>query len=236
MLLELPIIVLLKILRFIDLPELLKSVSKVCRYLNITVNTNSILWEHFQWDYPISVGKVDLERIFQKSKYFQTFLFPPGSTVKCSVPEFDYILTKNFERADKLYWLDLAETPLSTLGFLCCCPNLNILNLSNCQNLTDKDFAAIRQCHTIDQLYLSFTKVAASTVCDIVSEKQIIVLDVAGVKFTKIHCKNLLEQCYSCLIWLHLSLDHSFSESEFDIEIRKTYIDCNFNIYRNGEV
>ena len=102
MLLQLPIEVLLKILRFIDLPELLMSVSKVCRHLNITVNTNDILWEEFEWNYPISVCKEDLERIFRKSKHFQKFLFPPASTIKCSVPEFDYILTKHFERANKL--------------------------------------------------------------------------------------------------------------------------------------
>ena len=132
--------------------------------------------------------------------------------------------------------MDLSETPLSTLGFLCCCPNLRILNLSHCINLSDIDFAAIKQCNTIDQLYLSFTDVAPSTVCEIVSEKKLIVLDVAGVKFNKIDCKNLLERCYSCLLFLHLSLDQSYSERDFNTEIRKTYIDCSFTIYKNGEV
>lgn len=82
-----------------------------------------------------------MERSFQTSKRFHKLVFPSESTIKCSVHEFDYILTKQVERRTNCGgWIYRQHTKV--FRCLCCCLNLNILNRPIAKHLTDRDFEA----------------------------------------------------------------------------------------------
>lgn len=229
----LPPLVLVKILRYISIYELLTIVNRTCKTLYTLIAQTSVLWEHFeieQVDGPLSIGKEDLVAILKHASAFKTLILPPLSVI-CEGFEID-LLFSNLLKSFKLHWLTLTDLSLSTLCFMVNTPNVEILNLSGCTNLHDEDFLVLKLTTQIHKLYLSFTNISGTTLCEIVRGKSLLVLDVCGVPLTIQECQHVLRLCHTTLITFDLSLEEGVPDDQFNREIRDLYINIGFHIYK----
>lgn len=232
LLLSLPEEVLVIILSYVSIGELLQSVNRTCKTLRNIIENQHILWRNIIFEHQVTIDNNVLDRLVKHSKQFVIFVIP-YSAYKCNATDLDYTLTREFRRSTSLYWMSLADMPLSTLSFLKSTPNLEILNLSGCRNLVNADFLVLKSISSLQQLYVSFTAVTAATLVEIVKGKSIIVLDACGVSFTVATCKSVLESLQNNIISLSISLDSVISESEFRHELRFHSHNCPIHIYRS---
>jgi hypothetical protein len=219
-------------LSYLRLEELLTNTNRTCKAFNNIITTTSYLWREFEFDNPVHFYKGTLERIFQHSRKFESFIIP-ASGYSYLAPDIDFLFSKHFQ-GNKLYWLNISQCPISTLCFLKQCLNLQILSVDGCKNLVDEDFLAIRYCNKIDQLYVSFTRISPNTIIKILEQNQLIVLDACGVQFSLEQCSAVMETSKS-LLFFHLSLRDESSEirAQFKREFIDIYRNCNFHLYKN---
>lgn len=219
-----PDVVIINILRFLDLSELIQTVSKTCKRLYTIIYENSRLLRHCYFDFPLELTETQLQAILKHSVGFEEFLIG-CATIKCSITSLNLLLTENLSHCNFLYWLDLTGCRLSTLCFLKNLKSLQILNLSECCNLTDEEFEIIVNCKNLDQLYLSYTTVKPMTIISIVSKLRLISLDVCGIGLSVRQCNDIIECTYSTLDFLYLTLQSSEDKDQFDRLLDK-YRDC----------
>ena len=228
-LLSLPAEVLVHVLSYIELEDLLQKVNRTCRLINLIIKENSILWRNFDFFGQLCISSDDLKYIFQHSTTFSKFLMPYAHYA-CKLVDIDLCFSRSFLSC-KVFWLNIAQCPVSTLCFLKDLKSLEILDLSSCRNLVDEDFAVLKTCSSLKQLYLSFTSIKPSTLLSIVQELELDVLDICDIRLCLEDCHQVLSSC-SKLSYLHLSLEHSVDERLFREEIEDVYIDCTFTIFR----
>jgi hypothetical protein len=101
-------------------------------------------------------------------------------------------------------------------------PRLEILNVSECDNLVDNDFRVISEVQTLDQLYLSYTNVKASTVVDIGTSLELLVLDASGIIMTVEQCDKILNME---MHYIQVSFDSNESERSIN-QLKDRWIDC----------
>ena len=220
-LLLLPEAILVNIFSMIPLSELLHSVSRTCKTLHSVVEKNSVLWKDIDFSVDHAVDYTTLLRILKHSFGFQTF-FIPFVEIACEAYYIDFAFTTNLCNAKNLYWIDISRCRISTLCFLKFLPRIEILNVSECNNLVDADFRVISTCTTLDQLYLSYTNISATTAVDICSALDLIVLDLSGIKLSINQCDALLKP--SLLIF---QVSFHPGESDQEIELLKLrHRDC----------
>lgn len=230
-LLSLPDLTLVKILQYIDLSELLISVTKTCKRLNEIINCNYVLWRHISFEFEVIIPKDTLERIINHSIGFWTFLIP-FAELKLEVPEIDWLFVNGFCRAKELYWLDLTNCKISTLCFLKCLPNIQILNVSGCNNLVNDDFLAIQNCTNIDQLYVSFTEIKPSTIVVLTSKLCFTVLESCAIPLGINDIQSIFSASYTTLLYVQLTLADTIDEKLFRQNFCQRYIDCSIQIYK----
>ena len=132
-----------------------------------------------------------------------------------------------------LIWLNLTGTDISTTCFLQYLPNLEILDLSQCNNLNDCDFHVIRSCTKLEALYLSFNKIEPKNITDVISDKpNLQVLDICGLYLKLSEINSILQKCYWTLMLFYVSLHSSVNEDDFEQEINLNYRDLNYHIYK----
>jgi Leucine-rich repeat (LRR) protein len=134
--------ILVFILRFLPLEFLLVSVALPCKRLHNLIDNVCVLWETFEFSFPLSLNDRNINYIFQHARGFKLFLIPGTTYSFCSTPLIDLNFTIGYSSAQSLYRLDISDSPVSTFGFLCNLPHLEILNVSHCRNLMDFDFSA----------------------------------------------------------------------------------------------
>ena len=179
-----------------------------------------------------NIDENTLANILSHSIGFWTFLLPYANLI-CPVPDLDLILIRGLSASKSLYWLDLSDCELSSLCFLKCTPNLEILNVSGCKNLIDQDFTALKYCSKINQLYVSFTAIYPSSLISLCSILTLNVLDMCAIPFKLKEIESLMQLSYSTLVYVHLSLDSTLDVTVFRQFIAKRYLDCSFSIYQN---
>jgi hypothetical protein len=138
----------------------------------------------------------------------------PYTTFRCEVPNIDILFCKHFSGLN-LFWLSLSRCPISTICFLTDCPKLEILDLSECSNLVDDDFKAIKSCRHLSQLNVAFTQITPSMLIELCKYIALITLDVTGVKLGLQDCEEILYEQYNTLFYFQISLDDTVDLSEF---------------------
>jgi hypothetical protein len=228
---SLPDDVLVVVLSYIPLQDLLTYVNRTCKRLNDLIKTKSSLWRHFEFDWELNVKYGDLCEILNHAASFTYFLLPQGSVINCPAPDIDFIFLTRFVPARHLYWICLTDVPISTLSFIKYIPNLQIVNLTGCYNLRDEDFLVLRDCKELDQIYVSFTDIKPKTLSEIITGKQVIVLDACGVEFDIHECKTIVSPIFGSLLSFSLSLKADIETQDFNHQIIDYFIDTQFHIY-----
>jgi hypothetical protein len=139
-LLELPDVPLIRVLYFIDLEDLLLVVNRVCKRLNDIIKYSAVLWTVFEFYDPLNITESDLPCILKHSKKFRVFNIGL-SNYTGRLAQLDYFLVTSLSSSKNLIWLTLTGIDISTTCFLQYLPNLEILDLSQCNNLNDCDFS-----------------------------------------------------------------------------------------------
>lgn len=144
----------------------------MCRRLCDLTDQISSFYKDITLPHAVNFKSEDLARILKHSNAFERFVIPYGTFFECSVSELDYVFVKHFKCAPSLYWFGICDCPISTLCFLTQVPNIQILQISGCDNLQNCDFSVLKQCQALDQLHLPFANVEASTIIDIANGKK----------------------------------------------------------------
>lgn len=224
---DLPDLALVHILNFIELQELLLNVSKVNKRFHYLINETSSLWKNFEFDFPLEFEYKHLENVVKHSKGIQRFHIP-YATVHASSYELDFLFSTQLSRAN-VYSLDLTGCRLSTLCFLQCFRNLQILNISECKNIISEDLEAVLPLTQLERLYISFTNIEPDTIVRVCSRlSNLILLDVSGIKLTVVHCANILTDK---LRYFSLSLESDEDEIWF-CGIARRFANLSVHIYR----
>lgn len=224
---DLPDLVLVHILKFIELQELLLNVCKVNKKLYNIVNQTSFLWKIVEFEFPLDLQQEDLEHIFTHSVGIRMFHIP-CATLHIPSNELDFLFTTRLSIAN-LYSLDITGCRVSTLCFLKCFKNLHELNISECPNLVDEDLEAVRSLMQLESLYTSFTKIEPDTIVSVCSSlPNLKLLDVSGIQLTIEHCANILTDH---LQYFYLSLESDEDESWF-CGLARRYRNLSTHIYR----
>lgn len=230
--LDLPDLPLIRIFYFLELEDLLLLVNRVCRRFQSIIRNTPILWTVFEFFDVLHIREENLPYILKHSCKFSIFNFA-YSGYSGSLAALDYLLVINLSRATNLTCLNLSGSIISTTSFLQFLPNLELLDLSQCQNLQDQDFHVVSFCHKLDNLYLSFNEIKPSTIISIVTNTQTLeVLDICGIYLKLQEIKDILDKCYWTLLSLYLTLDRSVDEGYFHRQIYLNYIDLNYHIYK----
>ena len=159
--------ILVHVLENVTLEELLLNVSGTCKRLHSIINSNSRLWRYVSFDEQIILNA---ETVKYSVAFFRFLdIFAPVCKLKLFSSRHGLNFTQGLSAAKSLYWLDLSECELSSLRFLKYMPDLEILNVSGCKNLVDKDFVAVKYCNKFNQLYVSFTAISPSSVISLCS-------------------------------------------------------------------
>lgn len=226
-LLSLPDLVLVQILAFFPIQDLLQSVATTCKRLHSIIECNSVLWSDFA-PYCFSLAtKEHLQRICSHSLALTRFVIPYGS-FDCSPPDIDFIFSTSLCNAKSLCWLDVTNCKLSTLCFLNFLPNLEILNVSDCRNLVDADFQAVKSCDKLTQLYVSFTRIKPDTIVSICAKLTLTVLDASGIPLQVGHCERILSHV---LLYFQVTLD-TFDDEPLFHGLFDRYRDCSVHVVR----
>lgn len=229
--LNLPDVPLIRIFFFLDLEDLVLVVNRVCKRFYHLIKSTPVLWRVFEFYWPQVIKEEDLPYIFRHSKSFRVFNIG-YCTYSGRLSVFDYSFISSLSCARKLTWLNLTRTSISSTCFLQYLPNLEILDLSECENLIDCDFHVVSQCHKLQNLYLSFDKVNPKTIKDIVScIPQLEILDISGIFLKFFEVTSILDQCYWTLMSIYLSVDSSVNEEDLHREIHFNYTDLSYHIY-----
>ena len=190
-----------------------------------------MLWRNINFDFQVNLSYDHLQRILEHAAGFWSFLIP-FVHLDFLTPDIDWLLFNGLCKAKALYWLDLSECKLSTLSFLHCLPNIQILNLSGCHNLVDEDFLAIQRCLKVEQLYVSFTNITPSTIVFLSSKLTLSVLDACAVPLGRDDIELIFNCCYRTLLHVHLTLSNDIDEAEFRRTFGRRYLDCSISIYK----
>lgn len=211
---------------------MLQRVNRTCKRLNNIINCNSVLWRNISIENDeVTLSEESLQQLLEHSSGFWTFLIP-FVQLTCKTPDVDWLFVKGFGKAKELYWLDLSECKLSTLSFLTCLPNLQIVNLCGCYNLVDEDFFAIQKCCKLEQLYVSFTKIKPSTIVLLASKLNLSVLDACAIPLSINNIQSIFDFSYGTLLYVHLTLENGINEREFRQTFCRRYLDCSIQIYK----
>lgn len=228
---DLPDLILVQILQNITLEDLLKTVSPVCKRLHSIIHSKTKLWRYVSFEGELNLSIEDLRNLLSHAPVFWTFLLP-FAHLRCSAPDIDLLLIQGLSASKSLYWLDLSDCQLSSLCFLKCLPELEILNISGCKNLIDPDFAAVQYCSKVNQLYCSFTAISSGSIINLCSVLDLNVLDICDIPLTLTEIESLMQHGYETLVSVHLTLDQTLEESVFRQYISKRYLDCSFSIFK----
>ena len=226
-LLAFPDEIIVEILSQLSLTELLQNVNRTCKRLHSIIEENSYLWRNVETDNCVEISSNHLRRILKHSSRIESFLLP-FADILCETYELDYLFVTRLCYSKHLYWLDLSKSHLSTLCFLQHTPALTLLNLSECFNLVDSDFNVISTCKNLDQLYLGFTNISSSTVVNICSQLQLMVLDLSGIYINSHECNSVINE------WMFI-LFVTFSEEvqvHEVVELQRNHLDCCINVIR----
>jgi hypothetical protein len=219
-LLDLPDVVLVKVLSYIPLTELLQKVNRTCSRLYSVIENNSVLWKDISPDFCVGLKLHDLKRLMRHSHGFETYLLPYAN-YECFIYELDFLFTTGLSNAKHLYWLDISFSQISTLCFLRYLPSLCILNVSECPNLINADFIVLSLCQKLDQLYLAYTRILPETIALTCSQLDLIVLDISGIPVSVDICERIISQC---MISLQVTL---IPGEEHNLKtLRRNHLDC----------
>ena len=116
--------ILITIFQYIELHELLKSVNRVCQRFNAIIKSSSVLWKNVEFPYQLELTSQDLRNILQHSHRIVDLLLP-CTVYRCSVYEIDSIFTQ--ARFQHLVYLNLSESPVSTICFLHSARNIRLV-------------------------------------------------------------------------------------------------------------
>ena len=130
---DLPVLVLIHILKFVSLQELLLNISKISKPFHSLINETSSFWNNFEFDFPLELHMEYLEHVLHHSIGIHIFNIP-YSTLHVSSHKLDFLFTTQLSRAN-LYSLDITGCRLSTLCFLKSFKHLKNLNISESPNL-----------------------------------------------------------------------------------------------------
>ena len=229
---DLPDLPLIQILSYIELEDLLCYINRTCKRLyNIIKNTPS-LWRILNFFSPIYVEEKDLKYIFRFSQQFRDFEFA-YATYYGDIASLDYNFAVGLSRFTKLTELNLSQSALSTLCFLKFLPNLEYLNLTECQNLCDADFRIISTPPKLESIYLSFNFISVECLIQIVQNKpDLTVLEIYGIGLTEEDFKSIVEPCYRTLNHIYLNLAPHVNEDHFFVMVHTQYIDLTPRVYK----
>ena len=206
---DLPVLVLIHILKFVSLQELLLNIYKISKLFHTLINETSLFWNNIEFDFPLELHMEYLEHILHHSIGIHIFNIPYSTL---HVSSHNFLFTTQLSRAN-LYSLDNTGCRLSTLCFLKSFKHLKKLNISKCLNLVDEDLEAITKLPKLERLYISFTKIEPATIVRVCSSiPNLSVLDISGIKLTVMHCAHLLTDQ---LQYFHLSLESQEDEIWF---------------------
>ena len=153
---DLPVLVLIHMLKFVSLQELLPNIYNISKLVHTLINETSLFWNNIEFDFPLMLHREHLEHVLHHSIGIHIFNIP-YSTLHVSSHELDFLFTTQLSRAN-LYSLDITGCRLSTLCFLKSFKHLKKLNISKCLNLVDEDLEAITTLPKLERLYKSFTR------------------------------------------------------------------------------
>lgn len=225
---DLPDLAIIHIFSYFELEELLTIVNRTCQRFYQIIKFTSSLWRIFEFSRSLHLYKKDLEYILLHSRCFSVFDISL-SYYKDSTASLDFLLSSNISQSTNLTWLDLSHSDISTTCFLLQLPNLEYLNLSQCEHLVDVDFLVISNCHKLTNLYLSFDTVAPITILYIVHFLNFIdTLDICGIPLSIEEIDAILTKCYTTLLSLHLSLRPDINEDQFHEFVHFNYTDLTY--------
>lgn len=193
MLLQLPECVLLKILSYIELLELVQTVSLVNKTLNNTILHCHVLWENFDIvQDAIILNSHSVNLIKRHSQWLRKLCIAYASQ---DVPlyEIDLVFSRYICNAKHLRHLDISGSCISTLCFLPTLNSLQLLVLDECHNLVDEDFRVIKVCPNIEQLYVGYTHITSDTLIQL-SMPCRTCIEAAGIVVTSAQLNTLLLQ------------------------------------------
>lgn len=228
-LITLPTELIVYILQFIPLQTCLSTVSRVCRNLHDIVECSPVLWRDVQFDCHVCVDAAILRRLLTHCRKVQSFILPHSTTDICS-PYIDYAFTSC--KFDSLVWLDLSQAPISTLCFVFDAPKLEIINVSECENLQDTDFVVLQSCINLEKLYVSFTQVSGETLKTICFGKPLCVIDACAVGLTIDQCRAILTNTAGDVVQFNMSIKDGVNETEFKENVEDIFVDTCIRLYR----
>ena len=110
---DLPVLVLIHILKFVSLQELLLNISKISKLFHTLINETSSFWNNFEFDFPLDLHREHLEHVLHHSIGIHIFNIP-YSTLHVSSHELDFLFTTQLSRAKPVfsshYWLQTINT------------------------------------------------------------------------------------------------------------------------------
>ena len=222
---DLPVLVLINMLKFVSLQELLLNISKISKLFHTLINETSSFWNNFELDIPLELHREHLEHVLHH--YIGIHIFSiPYSTLHVSSHELDFLFTTQLSRA-YMYSLNIIGCRLSTLCFLKSFKHLKNLNISEYPNLVDEDLEAIAELPKLERIYISFTKIEPATSVRVCSSiLNLSVLAISGIKLTVKHCAHVLTDQ---LQYFHLSLESQEDEIWF-YGLTKRFINLTLHI------
>lgn len=182
--------VLVYIFSYLNLPLLLSSITLVCLRFHRLIESTSSLWAHVVFDFVLNVNKHNLTWILSHSRQIKTLLF--GYTQFNNIDLHEINCMFKGASFQNLVWLSLSRTPISTWSYLSESRHLEIVNVSECENLRDKEFIVLENCNKLEHLYVGFTKIQPSTVQRLCVAKLLDALDACGIKFDVQQCHSIL--------------------------------------------
>jgi len=196
----------------------------------VIIQTSSVLWADISFTHQVDLNKKAIETILSRSKDIINIQLP-CSTYNLEAPQLDRALTlANFKKLD---WLNLSEAPISTICFLYGAPYLRIIDVSGCTLLVDDDFVVLKDCHKLEQVYISFTNITQPTLKCVCDGKPLVVVDACDILLDIEHCRDILENSYGHIVYFHISLQDTVDENDFNETIVNCFVDTSIVIYKH---
>lgn len=188
----LPPSIICQIFSFIPIQHLLTCVNRTCKRFNDIIDSHSILWRHFEFDFPLELNETTtLDSIIERrARLFRCFCIPEA-VCEISAPEIDSILS-HLSVSKHLVWLDLTGAQISTIHFLKGMQKvIEVLILDSCPNISNCDIQVINKCEKLEQLYIGYTNVSANCIVEVIPSR-LHTLECAGILFSVDTLRNLL--------------------------------------------